>query len=314
MSIMRLGLAAVVLAACVSGVAYRNAPGFRDAVDREIARWGEWTDEARGRDPVGFVGHAKGQLQRDVGQMAQTRGDLVAVLDKLDGKIREQQALLAYAEQFADEFRTAAQDAAYPVTVRGAAYTEDALVRQVSLLLAEAEGYKAGIDRLEAIRQQARAKYEELTVRLNRTESQLAALPAQRELLRVRKLSEDGEQLVAQVDELMQGNRRAIVADAVRSVQELLAGGPAQPEPRPTLAAAREFLARGKRAAAARDAQAAAPVREIAPASHDEPVADDAEPAEAEVHEPADDAELAKPIIRKQRAAKARHKPIFVQW
>jgi len=249
-----------------------------------------------------------------VGQMAQTRGDLVAVLDKLDGKIREQQALLAYAEQFADEFRTAAQDAAYPVTVRGAAYTEDALVRQVSLLLAEAEGYKAGIDRLEAIRQQARAKYEELTVRLNRTESQLAALPAQRELLRVRKLSEDGEQLVAQVDELMQGNRRAIVADAVRSVQELLAGGPAQPEPRPTLAAAREFLARGKRAAAARDAQAAAPVREIAPASHDEPVADDAEPAEAEVHEPADDAELAKPIIRKQRAAKARHKPIFVQW
>jgi hypothetical protein len=63
-------------------------------------------------------------------------------------------------------------------------------------------------------------------VKREATEAQLAMLPAKRELLRARRLSSEGEQLLAQLDQLFDENARAIQDNPVRSVQELLAASP----------------------------------------------------------------------------------------
>ena len=83
---------------------------------------------------------------------------------------------------------------------------------------------------------------ELVTVRINSTESQLTMLAAQRGLLRARVLRDAGERLVAQVDELLEGNRKVVQDNPVRSVSELLTTTNAKSEQRPNLDAARKFL------------------------------------------------------------------------
>jgi hypothetical protein len=81
-----------------------------------------------------------------------------------------------------------------------------------------------------------------LAVRINRTETQRAALATKRELLRARQLTTAGEQLLAQVDELMTGNRQAIDANPVGTVRELLARGSSKPSGRATDSKVESFL------------------------------------------------------------------------
>ena len=73
-------------------------------------------------------------------------------------------------------------------------------------------------------------------------ETQLAALATKRELLRARQLTTAGEELLAQVDELMTGNRQAIDANPVGTVRELLARGTSKPSGRATDSRVAEFL------------------------------------------------------------------------
>lgn len=60
-------------------------------------------------------------------------------------------------------------------------------------------------------------------VRLNATETQLAAIGAQRELLESRELTVVGEELIAQVDALFNVNERMLHDNLVRSDAELMA-------------------------------------------------------------------------------------------
>jgi len=147
------------------------------------------------------------------------------------------------ADQFRTEYQRAKDEGAFPVEVRGAAYTEPQVRAQVSLLLAEAEGYESSLTEVESVQTAAEEKIEELAVRINRTETQLAALATKRELLRARQLTTAGEELLAQVDELMTGNRQAIDANPVGTVRELLARGSGKPSGRATDSKVAEFLA-----------------------------------------------------------------------
>ncbi|MAX37209.1 MAG: hypothetical protein CME33_11680, partial [Gimesia sp.] len=71
----------------------------------------------------------------------------------------------------------------------------------------------------------AEAKIEELVVRIDKTEAQLAAISTQRELLKVRDLTTSGSQLLSQIDDLFNQNQVVITSNPVRSVRELQATG-----------------------------------------------------------------------------------------
>jgi hypothetical protein len=110
------------------------------------------------------------------------------------------------------------------------------------MLLAQADGYRQAVEKLTALQKQVEQRLEELTVRIESTRVQLAAIGAQRGLLQARVLSDEGARLVAQVDQLLDTNRQAVHDNPVRNVSELLAAGKTQPMHRPSVAAAREFL------------------------------------------------------------------------
>ncbi len=205
-----------------------------------------WTEAARQAYPAGFVAHAEAKLQRDLATMEQTRRELAAEVGRLSKTSREQSALAeqarTLAEQFRGEYQRAKDEGTFPIEVRGAAYTEPQVRSQVSLLLAEAEGYESSLTEIESVQTAAEEKIEELAVRINRTETQLAALATKRELLRARQLTTAGEELLAQVDELMTGNRQAIDANPVGTVRELLARGSSKPTGRATDSKVEAFL------------------------------------------------------------------------
>ncbi len=223
----------------VAGAAvWTFSPGLRTQM---TALWDShtgWTEAARQADPAGFAAHAEAKLQQDLAKMDATRRQFTAEVGRLSKTAREQSALAEQArrlaEQFRDVYQTAQADGRFPVEVRGAAYTQSQVRSQVSMLLAEAEGYEAALDDLESVRATAEAKIEELAVRINRIEAQLASLATKRELLRARQLTAAGEELLAQVDELMTGNRQTIDANPVATVRELLARTPAKQEGRAT--------------------------------------------------------------------------------
>ena len=219
---------AVVVLVAVSVAAVVFSPALRAQVSDQWARLGGWTEDARQADPVGFTTYAERKLQRDLEVMQRTRRELAAELGQLANKLREQQGLGDQARQLADEFRAGYQQASvsgsFPIAVRGAAYTKVQAESQVSMLLAEADGYEAATNALKEVQQEAGSQTEALAVRINATEAQLAALSTKRELLRARQLSEEGKQLLAQVDELLSGNAKLIEGNPVRTVRELLDG------------------------------------------------------------------------------------------
>jgi DNA repair exonuclease SbcCD ATPase subunit len=236
----------LVVLAVGGAAAWAFSPGLRT----QMTAWWDsqtgWTEAARQDDPVGFSGYAQRKLKQDLAKMDATRRELTSEVGRLSKTAREQSAMAEQArrlaEQFRDVYQTAQADARFPVEVRGAAYTESQVRSQVSMLLAEAEGYEASLADLESVRTTAEAKIEELAVRINRTEAQLASLATKRELLRARQLTAAGEELLAQVDELMTGNRQTIAANPVATVRELLARTPAKQEGRATDRKVDEFL------------------------------------------------------------------------
>lgn len=232
----------------VGGVAaWAFSPSLRTQVAAVWDSQAGWTEAARRADPAGFVRHAESKLQQDLATMEQTRRELAAEVGRLAKTAREQSALAEQARVLADQFRVeyqaAKDEGAFPIEVRGAAYTEPQVRAQVSLLLAEAEGYESSLTEIESVQTAAEDKIEELAVRINRSETQLAALATKRELLRARQLTTAGEELLAQVDELMTGNRQAIDANPVATVRELLARGSGKPSGRATDSKVAEFLA-----------------------------------------------------------------------
>ncbi|MCS7237128.1 MAG: hypothetical protein NZ899_02515 [Thermoguttaceae bacterium] len=202
-------------------------PGLWVNVQQMLDERFGWTEEARQRDPAGYVDHVIGRLEKDLAELTGIRRELLAQIAELSNKIREQEALADHAERLAEEFRTRYREAraqqAFPVMIRGAAYTDDQVHSQVGLLLAQAKGCRESLERLKKVRDQAETQLEVITVRMNRTEAELVALAAERKLLQARHIISQQARLLAEVESLFTENKRVLATNPVRTVQELLA-------------------------------------------------------------------------------------------
>ncbi|PHR85961.1 MAG: hypothetical protein COA78_38520 [Blastopirellula sp.] len=232
----------IAILGSIGAGAYMASPSLRAQVSRQSQSVLGWTVAARQTDPAGFTQYVEQRLRDDLSELKLTRAELATEVGTLSKKEKEQRDLLEHAEQFAAEYRTAYQTETYPVSIRNAEYSSEEVVSQVSLLLAEADGYRQSLVKLTKIRKLAEQRLEELAVRINSTQMQLAATATQRGLLRSRVLTDDGERLVAQVDALLDTNSVAMHGNPVRSVRELLVSTSEINTDRPSLEVAREFL------------------------------------------------------------------------
>lgn len=223
----------LVLLAVVAAAAVALNPALRSKLSARLGQITSWDEEARRADPEGFARYAERKLREDLEKMQATRRELAAEVGQIARKVREQEALVGHAQAMAEDFRgqyrLASSGGRFPVEVRGAAYTEDQVRSQVSMLLAEAEGYDTTLAQLRDVRTQAQQEMETLAVKVDATEAQLAGLAAQRGLLRARRLTTEGEELLAQVNDLLSGNARVIEGNPVRTVRELLASETGKP-------------------------------------------------------------------------------------
>jgi hypothetical protein len=215
-------------------VTHQYLPGIGTKMEAWLADRVGWTEEARQADPAGYVAHVIGRLQRDLTELTRVRRELLGQIAELSHTLRQQEAMLAQAEQLAEEFREhyrrAAATNGFPVTVRGGLYSADQVKAQVSLLLAEAQGYRAAAERLRKVRQEAELRLETVTVQINRTEAELVALEAQRQIFLARQIADQQQALLTKIDELSQENQKLLVANSVRTVRELMeAERPASP-------------------------------------------------------------------------------------
>ena len=240
-----IGLAVILGVAVASAWGY--CPGLRVKISQVWNSQTGWTEEAIHADPVGFVTHAEAKMKQDLTVMQKTRRELAAEVGSLARKTREQTALANQARTLANEFRAEYQSAtendSFPIEIRSEAYTEAQIRSQVSLLLAEAEGYEQSLADIESVQSEAEEQMEGLAVRISKTESQMVALSTKRELLRARKLTSEGEELLAQVDELMTGNTHAIAGNPVRTVRELATAEQVKPTGQATDRKVEDFLA-----------------------------------------------------------------------
>ncbi len=223
--VTRLATGTVILLVVVTA-ASMCSPVVRGRLSSYWEKYGAWNEEARRADPIGFAKYASGKLAADLEVMQHTRRELSAEIGQLSAKLRNQQAFRDQAQQLAEEFRgkyqAAVQKASFPIQVRSASYTQQQAKSQVSMILAELAGHQSATARLEKVKKQAETQLEALAMRINASESQLAALSVQQEMLRAQQLSDEGEKLLAQVDQLLDDNSRALEENPVRTVRELL--------------------------------------------------------------------------------------------
>ena len=261
-----------VVLGVTSALAWANFPALRT---KTAAIWNSqtgWSDTDREADPEGFITYAEGKMQKDLDAMREARRDLAAEIGDLCKLAREQSALAsqaqALAERFRAEYQGALADDSFPVEISSQAYTQSQAKSQVSLLLAEAEGYSESLGEIEEVQAEAEQKMEELAVRISKTEWQMAALATKRELLRVRQLTTEGETLLAQVDEVMVDNTLAIADNPVRTVRELAEAERSKPAGRVPESRVEAFLAEAPAAPPAIIEPADDNAPEIAPAAY----------------------------------------------
>lgn len=217
----------IVLAVIGLGaIAYLAFPGFRAKVDDIRDKHLGWTPEARRKDPVGFIDYSIGKLNENIGKFEQARGDLTLASKKLTDLGGENEAKIAFAEKQLEAFKGAYKEAkggkGFPVTVAGASYDEPSLKSQVTLLLSQKGGFEAIVKQITAGAENAKKRELDLINRISESKSKLSLLQAQREIVKVSKLTADTEKLLAEVNDVLAENEAFAQKSSVRTVEEIM--------------------------------------------------------------------------------------------
>ncbi len=224
----------ILILLVVVGVGYavwRFLPGVRTKVESTVEEYGGWTDDARREDPVGFLEYAQEKMSADLQAFQKAKQDLAAARVKAEEEMQKTEDLRAAAERHSLEFRGAFQaaeaSAAFPVAVSGAQYERDDMIEQVRLLLLQRDNYAGVAASYRKVLDTVDARQNDLDRRILDTKAQLTNLGAQKELVRIQKLTEETDELMAQVAELLGENSEVLqdLDSPVRTVEELMRSG-----------------------------------------------------------------------------------------
>lgn len=206
--------------------AYFLFPGLRTKVNDTVKGWKAWDDEARRKDPVGFIDHARKTLEENVSKFEEARTSLRAASMKLEDMQKEQQGKHAFAEKSLDAFKAAYKEASggkgWPATVAGRAYKEGELKSQVNVLLSQRDGYAKSLAQIKAALDRAEKSGNEILDRITMSKTQLDVLGTQRELVKVGQLTAETEKMMSQVQDVLRANEALAEKPTVRTVEEMM--------------------------------------------------------------------------------------------
>ncbi len=216
-------VAAFVIVAVVA-LLYFVSPGLRAKVNTKLDNVTKWTDEAIKKDPIGYYNHVENRLTTDQEKLNETLKNLRIAVGDLSKRQADKRKSLEKGKEYETEFVDVLinADGKFPVTVRGKEYSEAQLRAQGDLIVAQNNGLTASITAIESALVGANKKIQELIVNKEKTDTELSMLKTKKEVFTADKLTSEGLDLVARIDEILQGNERLIEGNPVRSIEELI--------------------------------------------------------------------------------------------
>lgn len=211
----------IIFVVVVAGAyfAWNNLPGLRDKVTQAANKYGGWSEEARKNDPVGYIEYAIKALDKDVAQFTEANTKLKEAKASNEARLEEQRDKAAQANDLAnaikEQYKSAKENNAWPITVAGNEYTETAAVDLVGNLLQTKTTATALMADYEGVLATINKKTSELTQRISDSKFNKEKLMAQKELVKVDNLSTEADELLAKVNDLVEGNSKVAEGPAM---------------------------------------------------------------------------------------------------
>lgn len=120
------------------------APGLWTKVESVYRDTAGWTEEARRADPVGYLEHARGEMQQNLARIGSIIRDLEAKALRLRQELTRLRSEHGQYQELLNRARTVYQEAEagareYPVDFAGAQYSREDFIRQTSIILSESK-------------------------------------------------------------------------------------------------------------------------------------------------------------------------------
>jgi phage shock protein A len=204
----------IIFVVVVAGAyfAWNNLPGLRDQVTKAANKYGGWTEEARKSDPVGYIDYAIKQLDGSVAEFNESKDGLMAAKKTSEAKLEEARDTQAKATEFAgavrEQYKIAEETDGWPISVNGATYKKSEAVALVNNLLREKTEKGALMVQYQGILTQIEASSADLSARIADSKFSKEKLIAQKEFVKVGNLSAEADELLAKVNDLVEGNEK----------------------------------------------------------------------------------------------------------
>lgn len=216
----------IVVLGLVGAGAWFFVPKFRAKVQGGIDSLTEWDDEARRKDPVGYIDFSIGKLQNNIEQFESMRRSLSGAKATLEARKETTSRKLSMGEKIAAELKGAYQTAKsanqWPARAQNRDYTEAELRSQVALTLGEIEGSKGLLAQLEPHLTDLDRHLGDVGTRLAENKGRVELLKAQREMVKATKLTSETEKMLGQIQDVLVQNEAAIAKSPVRTLDEML--------------------------------------------------------------------------------------------
>lgn len=216
----------VIALVAIGAVAYFLFPGIRAKIDSTYDKYGGWNEEARKKDPVGFIDYSVGKLDANItkfeglrSDMRTSRGTLEKMKADNESKIQFNTNKLA---EFKAAFKTATETNKWPVDIAGRKYDEKDLRSQVEVFLGEKDTFANVAKQLDQACKDIELKERDINNRITESKSQLGTLKMQREIVKANALSGESEKILAKVQEVIIANDAATAPVVVRTTDEMM--------------------------------------------------------------------------------------------
>ncbi len=186
---------AIVLVVIIGLVAYFGSDVFRTKVDSNIDQMTRWTPENIAKDPVNYlnfcekkINDAIVQLKADRISVAQNKAKLSDMHESAAAKVRTGEKVLAEVKAL---YEQAEKDNAWPVTYNNEKRDKDWIKSFLVKIFKETETQRMILSKVDGGLKKLDAQVAKIEKAQGDATTQLADIAANRELLKVQKLTDD---------------------------------------------------------------------------------------------------------------------------
>lgn len=167
-------------------------------------------------------------LKKDVEKLKSVQTEFARARTKLDEESKERQGKVQkaafYLEGFKARYNEAKEKNSFPVVVEDHKYTEQELVQQIKLTLAEKKANEQVVTQMDAALKNQEEKRNVLAMRITESQAKLSLLDSQKVMLQADKLSSAGAEILKNVNDVLVENANVKDESPIRTLDDIAKG------------------------------------------------------------------------------------------